>query len=442
LLGGCADTMGMAVLRSSSFFSCSLRVFLAAALLSTSLAACSGAGANAGGASDAATPDDGGAGVPRTPAAPAPDPTRFTTLGKLSAARWSHTATLLPSGKVLVVGGLDDSGGPLASVELYDPATKSFSTLGPLPEGRAQHTATLLPTGEVLIVGGGTVDAVGVPDGLAPKKDSLVYDPTSGNVVRTASLGVARQAHTATLLASGKVLVAGGGSAQSVQEPLAGAGGRLSPVAVATASAELYDQGTNAWSAVGDLATARFVQSSARLGDGRALVVAGATQVDQQSLASAELFDPVKGQWSPTGPLHADRLFGVSALLPSGKVLVAAGKKANVAWLASTEIYDPASGTWSTSGSLAYARTGAAATPLPSGHVLVTGGDSCAASGCTDQLVTEAFDEATGAWKKGPSLREGRVGHTQTVLLDGSVLVAGGVSEVETLSTAELGTAD
>ena len=182
---------------------------------------------------------------------------------EMSIARANHTATLLPSGKVLVVGGLSSNGTPLASVELYDPATRSFSTLAPLPEGRAQHTATLLSSGQVLIVGGGTENAISIPDGLAPRRDSLVYDPESGTVVRTALLNDARQAHTATLLPSGKVLVAGGGGDQSVQEVLPGANGQMAPVAVALASAVLYDPAANTWTVVGHLATARVVQSGA-----------------------------------------------------------------------------------------------------------------------------------------------------------------------------------
>jgi hypothetical protein len=63
-----------------------------------------------------------------------------------------HTATLLPSGKVLVVGG--DGYGILASAELYDPKANSWTSAGSLSTARMQHTATLLPNGKVLVVGG------------------------------------------------------------------------------------------------------------------------------------------------------------------------------------------------------------------------------------------------------------------------------------------------
>ncbi|MCX6394103.1 MAG: kelch repeat-containing protein, partial [Solirubrobacterales bacterium] len=60
---------------------------------------------------------------------------------------------VLPSGKVLIAGGLDGSG-YLASGELYNPATGLFTTTGSLTTGRAYATASVLPSGKVLIAGG------------------------------------------------------------------------------------------------------------------------------------------------------------------------------------------------------------------------------------------------------------------------------------------------
>jgi hypothetical protein len=68
-----------------------------------------------------------------------------------------HTATLLPDGRVLVVGGGNGTG-PTASEELWDPATATFSRAGSLAGARMMHTATLLPDGRVLVVGGSGYD--------------------------------------------------------------------------------------------------------------------------------------------------------------------------------------------------------------------------------------------------------------------------------------------
>jgi len=78
----------------------------------------------------------------------------FTNTGSLNTARYQHTATLLPNGKVLVAGGLDISNNALASAELYDPTSGTWTATGSLATARYVHTATLLPNGKVLVVGG------------------------------------------------------------------------------------------------------------------------------------------------------------------------------------------------------------------------------------------------------------------------------------------------
>src|SRR6266478_549599 len=84
---------------------------------------------------------------------PAYAPFTFATTGSLDTARYRHTATLLPNGKVLVAGGVNSSGS-LASAELYDPATGTWTATGDLGGERGLHTATLLPNGKVLVAGG------------------------------------------------------------------------------------------------------------------------------------------------------------------------------------------------------------------------------------------------------------------------------------------------
>ena len=100
-------------------------------------------------------------------------PGAVSTMG---TARWNHTATLLPNGKVLIVGGLARVAGAmmpvsLSSTELYDPFSNSWSSSGALTVARESHTATLLPSGKVLVVGG-----LGNSGALS---DAELYDPSS-----------------------------------------------------------------------------------------------------------------------------------------------------------------------------------------------------------------------------------------------------------------------
>ncbi len=140
--------------------------------------------------------------------------------GSLSVARYYHTATLLQSGKVLVVGGYNP---PLNSAEVYDPATKTWTTTGSLKTGRFWHTATLLTSGKVLVAGGlGGQFAVRL-------QSAEIYDPQVGTWRGTGKLSVARTNHSATLLQNGEPLIAGGST-----RPPAG------PASIAS-SAELYD---------------------------------------------------------------------------------------------------------------------------------------------------------------------------------------------------------
>jgi Kelch motif len=128
----------------------------------------------------------------------------FTITGAMATAREQHTATLLADGRVLIVGGTTPTSTgdfqPTATVEIYDPSTGSFSVTGSMAEARSFHTATLLPSGNVLVAGGGVENST-----------AELYDPATGSFSITGGMEIGRSGHTATLLPNGSVLVAGGG---------------------------------------------------------------------------------------------------------------------------------------------------------------------------------------------------------------------------------------
>jgi hypothetical protein len=236
--------------------------------------------------------------------------------GNLNAQRYYHAAVLLPDGKVLVAGGSsgEDAVGALVSAELYDPATRTWSPTGGLNVARRDHTMTLLPNGKVLVVGGNDAN-----DGLLSSAE--LYDPATGTWSLVTGMGTPRASHTATPLGNGKVLVAGGsggdpvGSASAeLYDPATGTwsavGGMAAPRQWHTANvlpdgrvlvtggyhdytgiqfaSELYDPATGTWSTTAAMFNDRYKHATVVLGDGTVLVMGGVSNHDN---AAAEYYD-------------------------------------------------------------------------------------------------------------------------------------------------------
>ena len=286
----------------------------------------------------------------------------WSATGSMSIPRVFHTMTLLPTGKVLAVGGEVLTLEPQAA-ELYDPDTGQWTKTGAMLLARRLHTATLLPTGKVLVVGGD-----GGFGALDPTHTAELYDPATGEWHPTGALSTGRTLHTATLLASGQVLVLGGfvrGGAPS-------------------ASAELYDPATGTWTPVAPMLASRFENTATRLSSGALLVAGG-----NVGAADAELYDPAASTWRRTGSMLALRFLHTATSLPSGKVLVVDGTTGNTV-LANTELFDPESETWSDAGCTVTPRRGHTATFLPSGAVLVAGGSGDSSAELYGILVSPA----------------------------------------------------
>jgi hypothetical protein len=272
----------------------------------------------------------------------------FIETGRLISARTEHTATILPSGKVLVVGGRKSYSEVIASAELYDPVTGKFKAAGSLITARSSHTATLLPNGKVLIAGGTGSNENGA---LASAE---LYDSASGKFSKAGSLTTARFVHTATLLPNGKVLLAGG--AGKVTNSI-------------LASAELYDLQSDTFSNTGALITARVDNTATLLKDGKVLLVGG------HENSSAEIYDPTSGLSREVGRLAAPRLCHTATLLPNGMVLIVGGTDGRSGATSSVELYEPSTATFIPIDSLYPARRWHTATPLPDGKVLIVAGD-------------------------------------------------------------------
>jgi IPT/TIG domain/Fibronectin type III domain/Galactose oxidase, central domain/Kelch motif len=316
---------------------------------------------------------------------------RFTATGNLNTARAYHTATRLYNGMVLITGGSGNSG-YLASAELYNPAAGTFTITGSLVTARQYQAAVLLMSGNVLVTGG-----YGASGNLA---SSELYYPTAGTFSATGSLATARQHHTITILNGGTVLVTGGN----------GNSGYLSSV-------ELYNPSTGTFSNTGSLIAARQYHSAMLQNDGMVLIAGGGNSLGY--LATSELYNPATGTFSSTGNLNSARQSHSATLLNDGRTLIAGGN--NGAYLSSAEIFSPASGVFLVTGSLSTARSGSAANVLSDGSVLVSGGYNGSALS-----ITELYNPSIGTFTSTGSLVIARYGHISTILGNGLVLVAGG----------------
>ena len=328
----------------------------------------------------------------------------FVPTGSLKTGRMDHTVTLLADGRALVVGGMTDAstaGTYLTSAELYDPTSGVWSTTGDLAPGRAGHTATRLLTGKVLVAGGSNYSN-GVRTHL---NDAWLFDPAKGEWTATGGMVTERAGHTATLLPNGKVLVIGGENhandyanpirTAEVYDPDSGvwsaAGllefGRLAHTAtlladgrvlvaggingLAPATSEIYSPTDGVWSMSGPLAVGRFDLTATLLDQNEVLAAGGFAR---GATAAAEVFSPVTGRWRQTGSMITARYDQKATKLAGGKVLVTGGQLTSGTIIRSTELFDPSTGTWAVAGDMTLGRTRHAATLLNDGRVLIVGG--------------------------------------------------------------------
>src|SRR5216110_3237015 len=249
-------------------------------------------------------------------------------------------------------------------------APGTWAPIADLNQPRAEHTATLLANGTVLIAGGRR--------GASPRRAAQLFDPATDTFTALGPMSTPRGRHTATLLRDGRVVVIGGTDGV---KPLA--------------SLEIYDPTTRTFSlAPSALAVVRQDHTTTLLPDGRILVVGGSNA--SGALDSAEIYDPTAGTVSPAAPLNVPRTLASAALLLDGTVLVAGGQTTSED-LDSAEVYDAATNTFAwLPAAMGTARSGHLGVQLlHNGKVLISGGTS------GGQLVAnaEVYDPITGAFQ-------------------------------------------
>ena len=196
---------------------------------------------------------------------------------KMVTARYRHTATLLPGGYVLVIGGQSGDGSFLDTAERYDPTTNSWASAGKMVAARATHTATLLEDGRILVAGGYNMRQF--------HNTVEMYEPATNAWVPLAAMADVHSGHTATRLPGGQVLVAGG-----FWFLLARDGGAIRPVQQQLDVRRIDERGPSG--PYRHAARQRYSpgcrgrQQSRRAGT---------------YLATAEIYDPAAKTWAPAG---------------------------------------------------------------------------------------------------------------------------------------------
>ncbi len=176
----------------------------------------------------------------------------FAPAGTLENARFGHAATLLHDGRVMVAGGVDQSASAgVANVEVWDPSPQAFTVVTSLPDSPTFMSLTRLPSGSVLMAG-----AFLLPNGPDDYRGVLIWDP-SGGAGQTLEMGQPRDGHTATLLADGRVMVAGG----------------RSPAGDMLDSVEVWDPADGLFHETTPLSRPAANHTAVLLADGRVLIV-------------------------------------------------------------------------------------------------------------------------------------------------------------------------
>ena len=336
---------------------------------------------------------------------------QWVSTGSMQSARELNAQVRMSNGRILSVGGVDNSGNVLSSSEFYSPKPGTWTLTGSLAEARESFPAVSLANGKVLVSGG-------VGTGSIVLGSAELYDPTTGAWSPAGSMSVPRYGHTATVLPSGKVLVTGGCTAFGC--------------ATDTAASELYDPTSNTWSTTGSLNTARTYHTAVLLKTGIVLAVGGSGP-----LTSCELYNPSTGTWSYAASTSIGRYLNTITRLSDGKVLVTGGANGKYP-VSSAEIYDLTANTWTPSGNMTIARYAHSATLLPDGTVLVAGGYGVSIScgkDCTGYVPTnkaDIFNEAAGTFAATANLSQALAYFSMTLLSSGRALEAGGSATTST----------
>jgi Kelch motif len=320
-------------------------------------------------------------------------------------AHESGVSAQLSDGSVFVAAGGGNSAATNAEVLAADGS--AFAPAGQITQTRFYAAAALLPDGRVLIAGGDDVPNESTP---VPATAEVWSSTGGGTFTATGPMNVPRQVFTLTALPNGQVLAVGGSPDFGNQS--------------GSATAELYNPMTNAWTLTGLMAAGRYGQTATLLPDCRVLIVG--------DNPTAEAYNYVTGAFSPAGSEGSfQRSYQTATLLASGKVLIAGGVDVNNNPLDTASVYDPASGTFTpTANHMSTPHSQGFAARLSDGRVIVGGGFSVEPMKPNPGTVTDnvdIYDPSSNSWSSAASMSPNSfaVSVEAATLNNGNVIVIG-----------------
>ncbi len=281
-------------------------------------------------------------------------------------------ASTQPDGSVIIAGG---SG---LLVRRYLPWLEDFEDVGISIGAGALSTATVLADGRILFAGGIGLDG-------APAAEAALFDPDTG-LTTIIQMAAPRAGHAASLMNDGRVLVTGGFSVFDLTDVLAFLSG-------VQASAEIFNPSTDSFSGGGLMLEPRAMHTQTTLTGGKVMVAGGITLIPFINLPTvsntAYIYNPTFGTWSLPKLMAAPRFMHSAVALDDGRALVVGGLGLDLSGVITSgdltqvvvetrddgEIYtDGFFGSFQTVAGMSSGRTLAGLAPLPGGGALVVGG--------------------------------------------------------------------
>lgn len=356
----------------------------------------------------------------------------------LFRSRFSHDATLLDDGRVLVSGGWTGVANnneifpyPVVFSQIYDPGADTWTFTDRIGSGNLEELsgfliyspAIRLPDGKIVSVALSEESQGGNPDDVTSA--IAVFDPEALEWTHLSDIPSNRIFADIVALEDGRVVVVGGLDL----EAMSSSSTTIEPEDLV----ESYNTNTGEWQTLGPMNEPAMEHSLITLNNGRIMAVGGFN--DSSSMHGtdrAEIFDPDTNEWTLTGSTNVSRMFPVAITLSDGRLLVT-GSTISHRPVAddspNSEVFDPETGEWTVTGAMSVRRYGHTLTLLPDGRVLAAGGEDPMGDNYLLYSSTEIFDPETNTWSPGPELSQPRSSHSATLMPDGSILLAGGISQ-------------